>query len=114
MPSRLAPGLLAAIVIWAALVAVGLSERPPLPIDETRYLTVAWEMWRTGDYLVPHLNGVAYHHKPPLLFWLMTLGWQVIGISAAWARLVAPLFALGAVVLTSHLARLLFPDRPAV
>lgn len=111
---RLRPGLTASILIWLALVAIGLAMRPPLPIDETRYLAVAWEMWRGGDYLVPHLNGAPYHHKPPLLFWLMNLGWIVTGISEIWARLMAPLFSLGAVVLTSHLARLLFPARPLV
>ena len=39
---------------------------PPLPIDETRYLAVAWEMHRTGEFLVPHLNGELYPQKPPL------------------------------------------------
>ena len=33
---------------------------PPLPIDETRYLAVAWEMRSTGEFLVPHLNGALY------------------------------------------------------
>src|SRR6185312_2993924 len=84
-----------AVAIWAILVAAGLYLRPPLPVDETRYLAVAWEMWNGGNYLVPHLNGIPYHHKPPLLFWLMTLGWAVFGVSETWARLVAPLFGLG-------------------
>src|SRR5258708_6244622 len=114
MKSRAILPLAVAVVIWAALVAVGLAVRPPLPVDETRYLAVAWEMWRSGDYLVPHLNGVPYHHKPPLLFWLMTLGWQVFGVSEIWARLVAPLFGLGTLVLTARLARHLFPKYPEV
>ena len=42
--------------------------RPLLPVDETRYLTVAWEMWTSGSYIVPHLNGEPFSHKPPLLF----------------------------------------------
>jgi hypothetical protein len=44
---------------------------PVLPIDETRYLAVAWEMRLHGDFLVPHLNGAPYSDKPPLLFWLI-------------------------------------------
>lgn len=103
-----------AIAIWAVLVVVGLVLRPPLPVDETRYLAVAWEMWSGGHYLVPHLNGVPYHHKPPLLFWLMNLGWAVFGVSETWGRLVAPLFALGCLVLTARLAYHLFPKYPAV
>jgi 4-amino-4-deoxy-L-arabinose transferase-like glycosyltransferase len=103
-----------AVVIWAVLVLAGLVLRPALPVDETRYLAVAWEMWNSGNYLVPHLNGIPYHHKPPLLFWLITLGWSVSGVSETWGRLVAPLFALGCLLLTARLAQLLFPKYPAV
>ncbi|GAA0716218.1 ArnT family glycosyltransferase [Dokdonella soli] len=55
---------------------------PPLPIDETRYLAVAWEMRQTGEFLVPHLNGATYAHKPPLLFWLINAGWLLTGVHA--------------------------------
>ena len=46
-----------------------------MPVDETRYLAVAWDMWREGNFLVPHLNGEPYSHKPPLLFWLIHLAY---------------------------------------
>jgi 4-amino-4-deoxy-L-arabinose transferase-like glycosyltransferase len=114
MTPRATLALAVAILVWAALVVVGLMTRPPLPVDETRYLAVAWEMWRSGDYLVPRLNGIEYHHKPPLLFWMMTLGWHAFGVSETWARLVAPLFALGSLLLTAWLGRLLFPRSPTV
>ena len=58
----------------------------PLPIDETRYLAVAWEMRQTGEFLVPHLNGDTYAHKPPMLFWLINLGWLLTGVHAWTAR----------------------------
>ena len=96
--------------LWLALVATALATRPPLPVDETRYLAVAWEMWRSGDYLVPTLNGEAYSHKPPLLFWLINLGWAAFGVGAWWPRLVAPLFGLASLYLTAALARRLWPD----
>ncbi|MBM3523961.1 MAG: glycosyltransferase family 39 protein [Alphaproteobacteria bacterium] len=107
-------GLAVAALCWAAIVAAGLVLRPTMPIDETRYLGVAFEMWQRGDFLVPYRNGVAYHHKPPLLFWLMQAGWLAVGVSETWGRLVAPLFALGSLGLTALLARRLFPERPAV
>ncbi|MDD9878777.1 MAG: glycosyltransferase family 39 protein [Magnetovibrio sp.] len=88
--------------------------RPPLPVDETRYLAVAWDMWLEGHYLVPHLNGAPYSHKPPLLFWLMTGGWHVFGLNEWWPRLVAPLFGLGCLALTARLARALWPERREV
>lgn len=97
-------------VCWLICLASAILLRPPLPVDETRYLAVAWEMWLRGDFLVPYLNGEAYHHKPPLLFWLMHAGWSVFGVNEWWPRLVAPLFALAALWGTGRLSRLLWPD----
>ena len=102
------------ILAWLALVVTALATRPLLPVDETRYLGVAWEMWTSGEYLVPHLNGEPYSHKPPLLFWLINLSWALFGVGEVAGRLVAPLFALGSLALTHMLARRLWPDRPEV
>ncbi len=92
-----------------AVIAVALTIRPPLPVDETRYLAVAWDMWLHENYLVPHLNGAPYSHKPPLLFWLMTGGWHLLGVNEWWPRLVAPLFSIGSLILIHRLARILWP-----
>lgn len=103
-----------AAVLWLGLAALAVLVRPPLPVDETRYLTVAWEMWQSGNWLVPHLNGETYHHKPPLLFWLINAVWMFFGVSAETARLVAPVFSLITLWAGTALARALWPDRPAV
>ena len=79
-------------------------------MDETRYASVAWEMWLRGDFLVPYINGEPYSHKPPLLFWLIHAGWAVFGVNDWWPRMVAPLCALGAVPLLLRLGRLLWPQ----
>lgn len=104
--------LAASICLFALAVVSFLMLRPLLPIDETRYLTVAWEMWQGGSKAVPRLNGEIYSHKPPLLFWLMNLLWLVTGVSEFAARLVAPAFGLASIVLTARLARCLWPDAP--
>ncbi len=96
--------------LLALLAAAGLA-RPLLPVDETRYAAVAWEMWARGDFLLPVINGQPYHHKPPLLFWLMHAGWAVFGVNGWWPRLIAPLFAAGTLALTALLARSLWPAR---
>jgi len=77
---------------------------PPLPIDETRYLAVAWEMRTTGEFLVPHLNGATYAHKPPLLFWLINLGWLFTGVHPWTARAMTLLCSLASLVLMYRLA----------
>jgi 4-amino-4-deoxy-L-arabinose transferase-like glycosyltransferase len=100
------------IAAWALLVGVAHALRPILPIDETRYVSVAWEMWLRGDFLVPHLNGLPYSEKPPLLFWLMHLGWWVFGVNEWWPRLVPGLFGLVNLFLAGALAHRLWPERP--
>jgi len=81
-----------------------------MPVDETRYLAVAWEMWLREDFLVPFLNGVAYSHKPPLLFWMINLGWGVFGVNDWWPRLVAPFFGLACLYLSARTCRRLWPN----
>lgn len=76
---------------------------PPLPIDETRYLAVAWEMRSTGEFLVPHLNGALYSQKPPLLFWLINAGWLVTGVHAWTARAMTLLCSIASLFLLARL-----------
>ncbi len=97
--------------LWLFLVILGLNGRSYLPIDETRYATVAWNMWLNSDYLVPYLNGVAYSHKPPLLFWLINIGWKFFGINDWWPRVVPSLFALASVFVTRSIAARLWPNQ---
>jgi len=98
------------VPLWGLAVAAAVLSRPILPIDETRYVAVAWEMWSRGDYLVPHLNGAVYSHKPPLLFWLINAGWAVFGVHEWVARLVGPAFALLDFFAVGLLARALWPE----
>src|SRR5512147_910860 len=95
---------------WMLLSVASIWLRPLWPVDETRYASVAWEMWLRGDLLVPYVNGEPYSHKPPLLFWLIHLGWALFGVHDWWPRLVAPLCALAALPLLQMLARLLWPE----
>jgi 4-amino-4-deoxy-L-arabinose transferase-like glycosyltransferase len=108
-----APWLFALLAGWAAFAVASIWLRPLWPVDETRYASVAWEMWLRGDFLVPHLNGEPYSHKPPLLFWLIHLGWLAFGVNDWWARLVAPLCALAAVPLLLKLEGLLWNEKQA-
>lgn len=85
----------------------------PLPIDETRYLGVAWEMHRTSDFLVPHVNGQWYSDKPPLLFWLINLAWALTGVCTWSARLVTFVCAALNLVLLGRICRQLGLDERA-
>ncbi|MEP6739730.1 MAG: glycosyltransferase family 39 protein [Caldimonas sp.] len=84
-------GALAAFA-WLAS-SIGL--RPLTLPEEGRYVGVAWEMLRSGNWLVPTEDGLPFFHKPPLFYWITAASMQTFGGNAAAARL-APLF--GAVV----------------
>lgn len=98
------------VLMWAVPMAAAVAFRPILPVDETRYVSVAWDMWLSGNYLVPHLDGEPYSHKPPLLFWLINAGWWVFGVNEIWPRLVAPIFGLTSLFLTHRLTARLWPE----
>jgi 4-amino-4-deoxy-L-arabinose transferase-like glycosyltransferase len=101
-------------LLWGCLCAGSLYIRPLFPVDETRYAAVAWEMWLRNDFLVPHLNGETYSHKPPLLFWLMQLSWWLFGVNDWSLRLISPLFSLATLFLSGAVSRALWPERKRV
>jgi 4-amino-4-deoxy-L-arabinose transferase-like glycosyltransferase len=98
------------IFLWLAIVFTSLYFRPLMPIDETRYVSVAWDMWHGGNFWVPQINGQPYSDKPPLLFYLIHMGWFFLGVNEWSARLTGPIFGLLNLFLTARLARRLWPD----
>ncbi len=91
-------------------VAIGIYFRPLLPVDETRYISVAWEMFSNNSFLVPLLNGEPYHHKPPLLFWLIDLLWYIFGVSQNIVRFIPSIFAAGTLIVVYLFAKELWED----
>lgn len=102
--------LLGAIALTVIVTAVAILSRPLLPIDETRYVSVAWEAYATGDLLVSHINGATYAHKPPLLFWWINAFWAIFGVSDFAARAVGPLAGLLCLPLVRWISRQLWPE----
>lgn len=70
-------------LLWFAL----LSGRSLYDPDEGRYAEIPREMQAGGDWVIPHLNGLAYLEKPPLQYWLTALTFRSIGASEFAARL---------------------------
>jgi 4-amino-4-deoxy-L-arabinose transferase-like glycosyltransferase len=104
----------AALPIFAVVATISIFLHGPLPLFSTRTLSVAWEMWHAGSWLLPLQNGEAYSHKAPLLYWLIHLGWAVGGVGETWPKLLMVLIALANLVLVGVLGRQLFPERPIV
>jgi 4-amino-4-deoxy-L-arabinose transferase-like glycosyltransferase len=102
--------LITAMTIGFGTIILHYIYRPLLPIDETRYASVAWEMWLNHDWLVPYMNGLPYSHKPPLLFWIINITWNISGVSEWGVRLIIPMIALSNFYLTYQLAKLIYKN----
>lgn len=55
--------------------------------DEGRYAAIPSAMLRTGDFVVPYLQGFPYLEKPPLLYWMTAATLAVFGHGEFAARL---------------------------
>jgi 4-amino-4-deoxy-L-arabinose transferase-like glycosyltransferase len=105
-----APMLLAVACFW--LACTGAARPLALP-DEGRYVGVAWEMLRSGDWLVPTLDGLPYFQKPPLFYWITAAGLQVLGRHEIAARLAPLLGAMLAAGSMQWFAGIWWSDRGA-
>ena len=73
---------------------VSLGNYPLLDNNEGLYASIASEMRRSGEYVIPHFNGLPYLEKPPLLFWLTALSFALQGTDEFAARTVPALASL--------------------
>lgn len=81
--------------------------------SEARYAEVAREMAATGDFLSPQIDYVYHFTKPPLTYWVTTLGYALFGETPFGARFFLAVAALWVLALTAGMSRLLEPRRPA-
>lgn len=80
---------LSTIVYFWNLGNVGLvDETEPLFAEAARQMTL------TGDWITPMFNDETRFDKPPLIYWLMALGYQLFGVNEWAARLPSALAAL--------------------
>lgn len=93
---------------FALLILVGYGLRDPWPADEPRFASVALDMWRSGDWLIPRSGGDLYQDKPPLHFWLMAIGYSFTGSMRLGFLLPSMLASLGTLLLVYDLGRRLY------
>ena len=72
-------------------------------VDETEplFAEAARQMVVTGDWITPYFNGETRFDKPPLIYWLMAIAYQLVGVNEWGVRLPSALSAISVVVLVA-------------
>ncbi len=99
------------VVLLFALAVFGAGmASPPYLMDDVDSVqaVIARNMLRSGDWITPHINGIAYLEKPPLKYWLMATSFGVFGVHDWSARLPTALAAMLLCFATARLARWAF------
>jgi 4-amino-4-deoxy-L-arabinose transferase-like glycosyltransferase len=74
--------------------------------EESRRGRIAWEIWQSGDWIVPRIQGEPVFFRPPLQNWLIVLVGMARGAVDEWAvRLPSVIAILLMVVITYGYAR---------
>ena len=104
---RVLPETILAILV-ALLVLAEPFQVPLVDPDEGRYAEIPREMLASGDWVLPHQNGLVYIEKPPLAYWLVAGSYRLFGVNEEAARLPGKLATVG-----TMLALFLFARRRA-
>lgn len=91
-------------VLWFSLLGYRDLNEP----DEGRYAEIPREMFVTGDWLTPRLNGFKYFEKPPLHYWATAASYHLLGTGAAASRLWTALMGFIGILFTIRVGTRLF------
>lgn len=100
-----------ALVLWG----IALGNVPLRDWDEGTRALVAREIYRTGNWLYPTLQGKPYLFKPPLMDWFIALSYKIGSVNEFTTRLPGAFFSACGVPLLYLVGRELFcQSLPAV
>jgi len=108
------PLLLGLLLVGLVLLFYQLGGAYLMDPDEGRYAEIAREMLAWHNWLIPHLNGLPYLEKPPLVYWLTAISFKVFGFGAAAARLPSAVSAVAGLFLAYGLGRVFWGQLPGI
>jgi 4-amino-4-deoxy-L-arabinose transferase-like glycosyltransferase len=89
-----------AVLYLSLLSAVGIFDP-----EEGRHVSIATAMLRSGDFVVPRLQGFPYLEKPPLAYWMIASAFHSLGRTELAARLPVAIMGLAGIGAVFFLAR---------
>ncbi len=99
-----------AILAFSALFFVNLGNGSLWVADEQTYSQWAFHMLKDGDYMTPWAFGdvLMWIGKPPIFMWLMSLAYQVFGVTNFATRFWSAVFGASSLVLVFYLGKKLY------
>ena len=85
-----------------------------MEIDAAQYAAIAREMSEREDYLQVYLRGQDYLDKPPLLFWISSLGITILGNTTVAYKILPVIFLIIGLWATYRFARLWYDHRTGI
>jgi len=99
-------------VLFVFSYILPLGYRPLGIPDEARYGEISREMLASGDWVVPHLNGLKYFEKPVFGYWANAVSIVVFGENAFALRLTSALSVIISALMIFLLVRRFSPRAP--
>ena len=86
-------GWLLLLTLCGLTFFLGLGHLPLTGPDEPRYSEIGREMWASGDWVTPRMNGYLWLEKPIWLYWGQAVSYSLLGVNEFAARLPSALWA---------------------
>ena len=67
------------IIVCVLVYFLNIGQYPLMDVDETRYVSMARDMFHSKDFMTLFLNGEYFFEKPPLYFWGECLSFWIFG-----------------------------------
>jgi outer membrane protein assembly factor BamB len=98
------------ILVFATIFLLSLGGAPLWAADEKTYTQISYHIVKSGDYFMPWVNGepAIWVGKPPLLMWLISISYQVMGVNNFSSRVWVSLFGVLSLVAIFHLGKKLY------
>jgi 4-amino-4-deoxy-L-arabinose transferase-like glycosyltransferase len=111
--SRIRPASLLLVILLPAVLLYPARSFLLLEPDEGRYAQIPREMLDRGEWVVPTLEGEPYLDKPPLLYWLVRLSYEALGVNESAARLIPAICAYLTILVVYFIGRRGLGERAA-
>lgn len=102
------------LLIFGAALALYLPFNSNIPITdpvESNYALTAKEMFISGDWISPQIYGHYWFDKPIMIYWLIALGYKMIGVGEMASRLPSGIISAASVAFTYWFANKIYSNQ---